>query len=474
MLIINIFILILAFVFLNISAYEVKQSNNIVQNWSGRLILDIKLSQDKCPYKYEPLKLGYTTRVLAGYSETPSKQFSYTANINNFFDIYTVGNQPSGVSNLYHRYIPEIKSVPIYSWRNTVICVMRSYSTNYFDIYSVQPYDRCMSGYIKCPNPLDTLNEFMCVKHLWECGINYLKVIRKEDSYNNSLYTKLDFFDGVKSLLIGRNIPGLSAITEFKIAKGKICANPLEISQNKFQAYKLYETYPYANECATQIDGEQYNPFFKLLDSSTEKSVLTSLGILFLYENLPVYPKLYLSKEDYNLFYSSYIGFQNFCSFYYKDIINFQKNQELGSSHQGGMTGIVVLNFLIISFICIGCLSFSCRDEDEKRSCHTCCSIMIVPMLLSLLVVAWVYFDEYNSVASYKYLYENYVKDNESICLDSFHSGLVKYQNDLLDYYPNFYLIVALISTFMFSFVCVIPCLLRCVKQLLDWDYEDN
>jgi hypothetical protein len=476
-LIMNILILILAYVFINISSYEVRESNNVIRNWNQTLILDIKFVKNKCPYKYEPLQLGWTPRVLEGIDGgTLGRSFKYTENFENYWDIYLEGQKPEFWKPPYQVKIKEVSRRPIYTWRDTIICILRPEGKEkYFYINSVQPYENCEIGYKKCPHPLDTLNQFMCVRNLWECGINYLKIIGKNDQYDKNKFEKLDFYDGMKSLLVGRNVPGLPAITEFKLIKGSFCASPLETSFNKFTSYKLYETYNYANECQTTIYGENYNPYFKLLDTSNERSIYLSMNVLSIYEILPVYPKQFLLNLDYKLYYSTYIGFQNYCKKYnFYPINNYMLKSDLDDGHTGGISGIIAMNITLIIFVLIGCLSYACQSNSEKRACHSFCYFLIFLILLVIVILAWIYFADYNSVASFKFLYEGYVKDPELACFDSFHSSLLKYLNDKLEYYPNFYLIIALGGTFMFSFIIFLPCMLSCLKKYVDWDCSDD
>ncbi len=90
-----------------------------------------------------------------------------------------------------------------------------------------------------------------------------------------------------------------------KIEKGKICSNPLEVYHNKLK-HTNSESYPFAKECETELNGEQYNPFFNLIDLSTERNFYSSMSSLKFYESLPVYLNSYLSNEDFNLYYLKY------------------------------------------------------------------------------------------------------------------------------------------------------------------------
>jgi hypothetical protein len=474
---INILIVILAYVFINISYYEVRESNNIIRNWNQTIILDIILVRDKCPYKYEALQLGWTPRVLEGIDGgTQGRSYKYTKNFDNFWDIYLDGQKPNSWKPPYEVKIMEIQRKPIYSWRNSIICILRPNSKEkYNNIYSVQPYENCQVGFKKCPHPLDSLNQFMCVRHLWDCGINYLKIIGKNDPYDINKFTKLDFYDGVKSLIFARNVQGLPVISEFKIVKGNFCASPLETSLNKFTSFKLYETFDYANECQTFIYGENYNPYFKLLDTNNEISVLKNMKINSDYETLPVYPKQFLLDYDYNLYYSTYIGLQNYCKKYnFYPINDFMSKSNLDYGHIDGISAIIGMSITLIIFVLLACFCYVCHSSSEKRACQNVCFFIFFLLLLGIVIVAWVYFADYNSVASYKYLFENYVKDPGLVCFDSFHSNLLTYLNEKLEYYPNFYLIIALGGTFMCSFFILIPCLLAYLKKYFNWDSTED
>jgi hypothetical protein len=463
--IINTLLVILSAIFLNVDPYVLKSNNNIIQNWNRTLILDIQLAKDKCPYNYEPLVLGYTEGILTGQvCNSKSRKYNYTSEV---FTEASMGNKYSGKSCLS---VSQTRATPIVSWRNTLICALKS-SYKYTDLVSIPSEGKCMNGLIKCPNPYDTLNQYMCVRHLFECGINYMKVINTNDSYNSNLYTKLNFFDGQKSLLIGRGISYSPTIVDFKITKGNNCAYPLERGFDK--SYFFFESYPYANGCKTRLGGNTNNPYLYLLDTDTETHVYSSIkGKNSVLASLPLYPTNFLSNNDYNLYYSTYVGFSANCVWSADTINNFYfADNEFNFS--GGGLGILICGGVLMAFIIFSIFAQGDRGCRYDSCCMTWYYFLYFFIPLTMMIVGWVYYTIFNNTAFYHFLYINYLS-KEKMCLDNFHTQLVDLEYASTRYFTDFYIIVSVWVTLLFCMQFFIKICGKCLNKYFDWDYQDG
>jgi hypothetical protein len=465
MMILNVLTIIFTFYFLYVPDVIVRENNNIIKNWARGLILDIKLVSDVCPFGYEATTLGKFNKISNGYHIGYSYQkynYTQTAEINyQFFSTKQIGGY-------------EIDGIPtqfLYVWRNSLICVLRSepemfssekknvvVKSSYHRNYIVQPYESCPENLLKCPHPLDSLNQYMCVLDLFECGINYIQVVDANfENYDKTKLKKLNFGDGIKSLLVGRGVPGLPPVIEFKIAKGEVCSLPTETWAPQNKTYFLDEFYPYANECATKIAGYSYNPFYTKLDSDKQINVYNySPNLVERISELLVFPKKYLEDQDMSLFFTSYIGFQNFC--------NFQKNKEftiIFENFSSGIASLIIIEFISLPIVfCIFCLlsMTEVADSEEILPLTLCIFIISSFLAIPMVIISWILFNSNKDSFSCKFLFEKYVSNSDFKCFDRFHTSLLENQNIQISYFFDFFLLVTLISTVMLLILFCTPC----------------
>jgi hypothetical protein len=399
MILVNLFIFICAIYFLNLDPYVFDSYNQIKSNWNRRILLDIKLGQDKCPYGYEPVSLGLANRIV---------------------------NAAPGT-------IPQSRTENIYYWRGNIICAkMGLYG--YLSQSAVLSNGRCKRHRYTCPHPYDTLNEYMCVKHPFECGINDIKIIPKAQSYNSTLYTKLDFADGYNSLIFARLIPNKPVIVDFQVVKGQICSNP--VKRDPLNSITAVSDYKYFN-CFETIDGSTTNKYWILLDTGT----LT-------YSFMTKYFGIFNDQFEVNLFYSTYIGLANYCTvdYTYTNKILPKINDLIDIK-----TSVMTITMLIM---CCGILFFLLQIKQFRRNrykwdkpCQVILFIFGSSLNFCLLVIVWIFDNSYRDYYVFKYVFD-YYKGYK--CFDSYHTKQLALMEEKTAHVVIFVLLIGLWSIFAF------------------------
>ncbi len=463
----------------DISLYILRENNNLLQNWNSHIILDVHFTDKvSCPYDYTLAFVGTSEEFIDNYNSNYicTKSGTHVAAI-----MKNKTNNNNDYLNLcYRRTKPNYpSSKTLYGWRGTNICIRTG--QHYLDTTIVSPYQKCPLKLIKCPTPVDTLGNFMCVNHVYECGINYMEVINqnsitdswKSDKVDSSRLKRMPFLNKyppiskiyyltqksketntynsrpskeAKSLLIGRNIIGnYPAIAELKALQFNMCSFPTDRASHPRDSYIAYKSYKYANECKTVVNGDNFNPRYNKIDTWNVESFLYSFNGHNSYRSLKLFNFDSVHENNYNLYTSTFVGIHPECKQLISkyDIKKNLDNQNLVDilDKQSFVTScneilLGMMGFMIVCTICTG---------EDNKGCIGLLGFILGIMMILIFIGSIIQYSYFNSTVGSLYIYDTFVK-NDLKCFDDHTENLIKLQYESLRSYKHFYMVLMIYS----------------------------